>query len=93
MVVTIYTAFTWKVSKYFIDDFILKVPLLSALITYSNFSNFVAVMQVAYEAGIPIIDCLFLSNITITNHQVLKKLKVTLHILMLDMLDIHQILL
>lgn len=77
MAVTIYTAFTWKVSKYFIDDLVLKVPLLSALITYSNFSNFVAVMQVAYEAGIPIIDCLFLSNITITNHTLQMKLAET----------------
>ena len=77
MVATIYTAFAWKTSKYLIDDLILKVPLLSALITYSNFSNFVAVMQVAYEAGIPIIDCLYLSNITLTNHTLQMKLAET----------------
>lgn len=74
MAVTVYTAFTWKTSKWMIDDFVLKVPLLSALIEYSNFSNFVAVMQVAYEAGIPIIDCLYLSNITLTNHTLQMKL-------------------
>ena len=72
--VTVYTAFTWQTSKRMIDDFVLKVPLLSALIEYSNFSNFVAVMQVAYEAGIPIIDCLYLSNITLTNHTLQMKL-------------------
>lgn len=72
--VTVYTAFTWQTSKRMIDDFVLKVPLLSALIEYSNFSNFVAVMQVAYEAGIPIIDCLYLSNITLTNHTLQIKL-------------------
>ncbi len=76
-IATIYTAFTWKTSKYIIDDLVLKVPLLSALITYSNFSNFVAVMQVAYEAGIPIIDCLYLSNITLTNHTLQMKLSET----------------
>jgi len=74
---TIYTAFAWKTTRNMIDDFVLKVPLLSALITYSNFSNFVAVMQVAYEAGIPIIDCLYLSNITLTNNTLQTKLSET----------------
>lgn len=74
LAITIYTAFTWQTSKRMIDKFVLKVPLLSALIEYSNFSNFVAVMQVAYEAGIPIIDCLYLSNITLTNHTLQLKL-------------------
>ena len=31
-------------------------------------------MQVAYEAGIPIIDCLYLSNITLTNYTLQQKL-------------------
>ncbi len=74
---TVYTAFAWKKTKYMIDDFVLKVPLLSQLISFSNFSNFVAVMQVAYEAGIPIIDCLYLSNITLTNHTLQLKLMET----------------
>lgn len=74
LAVTIYTAFTWQTSKRMIDKFVLRVPLLSALIEYSNFSNFVAVMQVAYEAGIPIIDCLYLSNITLTNYTLQMKL-------------------
>ena len=73
----IYAAFAWKKTKYMIDDFVLKVPLLSQLISFSNFSNFVAVMQVAYEAGIPIIDCLYLSNITLTNHTLQTKLAET----------------
>jgi type II secretory pathway component PulF len=50
------------------DGFVLKLPLLSDLLKYSNFSNFIAVLQVAYEAGIPIVDCLFLANLTIDNH-------------------------
>lgn len=74
LALTIYTAFAWKTSKHMIDKLVLKVPLLSALIEYSNFSNFVAVMQVAYEAGIPIIDCLYLSNITLTNNTLQMKL-------------------
>lgn len=59
--------FNWEPSKRRIDKFVLKVPLISDLIQYANFSNFIAVMQVAYDAGIPIIDCLYLSNLTLTN--------------------------
>lgn len=71
---SVYTAFAWQTSKRLIDKYVLRIPLLSALIEYSNFSNFVAVMQVAYEAGIPIIDCLYLSNITLTNYTLQTKL-------------------
>ncbi|MBR2069664.1 MAG: type II secretion system F family protein [Candidatus Gastranaerophilales bacterium] len=51
-----------------IDNFVLSIPMLSDLLKFSNFSNFIAVLQVAYEAGIPIVDCLFLANLTIDNH-------------------------
>src|SRR5574344_658506 len=57
----------WEPSKRKIDEFVLKVPLLRDLIQFSNFSNFIAVMQVAYDAGVPIVDCLYLSNLTLTN--------------------------
>lgn len=63
------TAFllTWEPSKRRIDHIVLKIPLLSDLVQFSNFSNFIAVMQVAYDAGVPIVDCLYLSNLTLTN--------------------------
>lgn len=57
----------WEPSKRKIDKYTLQIPLLSDLIQFSNFSNFVAVMQVAYDAGVPIVDCLYLSNLTLTN--------------------------
>jgi len=65
---SIYKAFTWEGSRRWIDRTVLKVPLLDYLIKYSNFSNFIAVMQVAYDAGIPIVDCLYLSNLTMDNY-------------------------
>lgn len=70
------TAFllSWKPSKKRIDKFVLKVPLISDLINYSNFSNFIAVMQVAYDAGVPIVDCLYLSNLTLTNYTLQDKI-------------------
>ena len=60
--------FRWKPSKWKIDDIVLKIPVLTDLIQYSNFANFIAVMQVAYDAGVPILECLYLSNMTLTNH-------------------------
>ena len=58
----------WKPSRWKIDDFVLKIPKLTDLIQYSNFANFISVMQVAYDAGVPILECLYLSNLTLTNH-------------------------
>lgn len=51
----------------FCDKCVLHIPMLSDMLKYSNFSNFIAVLQVSYEAGIPIVDCLFLANLTIDN--------------------------
>jgi type IV pilus assembly protein PilC len=60
--------FRWKPSRWKIDDIVLKIPILSDLIQFSNFANFISVMQVAYDAGVPILECLVLSNLTLTNH-------------------------
>lgn len=65
----------WQPSKRKIDEFVLKVPLLCDLIQYSNFANFVAVMQVAYDAGVPIIECLYLANVTLTNYTLKTKVE------------------
>jgi len=65
----VFKAYTTEATKRIIDSFVLKIPLLNELIKFANFSNFVAVMQVAYDAGIPIVDCLYLSNLTMDNNQ------------------------
>lgn len=67
----------WEPSKKIIDKYILRVPLISDLIQFSNFSNFIAVMQVAYDAGIPIIDCLYLSTLTLTNFTLKDKISIS----------------
>jgi len=67
--------FKWQPSKRKIDEWVLKVPLLSALIQFSNFANFIAVLQVAYDAGVPIIECLYLSNLTLTNYTLKTKIE------------------
>ncbi|MCM1009999.1 MAG: type II secretion system F family protein [Fusobacterium sp.] len=45
----------------------LKIPVMGTMLRFGDFSNFVAVMQVAYDAGIPIVECLHLAILTITN--------------------------
>ncbi len=56
--------FKWPPSRRRIDEVLLATPLVGELLKYSAFSNFLSVLQVAYEAGIPIVNCLYLSNMT-----------------------------
>ena len=73
---TVFFAFKWPTSRRKIDDISLKIPVLTDLVQYSNFANFIAVMQVAYDAGVPILECLHLANLTITNHTLRTKIEV-----------------
>lgn len=62
-----YTMVSWQPARNLLDKLVLKIPLFNNLILYSNFSNFLSVMSVSYEAGIPVVDCLYLAVITLTN--------------------------
>lgn len=64
----------WEPSKRYIDEHVLHVPIIGEMMSFSNFSNFIAVMQVAYDAGVPIVDCLYLSDLTLTNYTLQKKI-------------------
>lgn len=57
----------WQPARNMLDKFVLKIPLLNNLILYSNYSNFLSVLSVSYDAGIPIVDCLHLGVVTLTN--------------------------
>ena len=57
----------WAPARNVLDRIVLKIPLLNNLILYSNYSNFLSVLSVSYEAGIPIVDCLHLAVITLEN--------------------------
>lgn len=57
----------WQPARNILDKIVLKVPLLNNLILYSNYSNFLSVLSVSYDAGIPIVDCLHLGVVTLTN--------------------------
>ena len=60
--------FKWQPSKHKIDDMVLKIPVISDLISFSDFSNFISVIQVSYDAGVPIVECLHLASGTLTNN-------------------------
>ncbi len=57
----------WEPSKRVIDQMVLKIPLISDLMKAAAFSNFLTVLQISYDAGIPIIECLYLSRTTLSN--------------------------
>lgn len=56
-----------EVTRKQIDEIMLQIPLIGDLIKNSAFSNFLSVLQVAYEAGIPVVNCLYLANMTFAN--------------------------
>ena len=57
----------WEPARKRIDTFALKIPLIGNLLKYGGLSNFLAVLQVAYEAGVPIVNCLSLASLTVEN--------------------------
>lgn len=66
--------YRWKPAREILDKTVLKIPLLNNLILYSNYSNFLSVLSVSYDAGIPIVDCLHLAVITLDNSVMRSKL-------------------
>ncbi|MDD3013472.1 MAG: type II secretion system F family protein, partial [Candidatus Gastranaerophilales bacterium] len=44
-----------------------KIPLIKTFVQFTSLSNFLTVLKVAFDAGVPIIDALLLANLTINN--------------------------
>ncbi len=65
----------WEQScfKKFVDEQLLKIPLVSDFIRYINLSSFFAVLNVAYESGITIVSSLELANSTLSNTTIKKE--------------------
>ncbi len=63
----IYYMFKYPPTRNFIDKVSLQIPLIGELLKYGAFSNFLAVLQVSYEAGVPIVNCLSLAILTVEN--------------------------
>lgn len=67
--------FKWEPSRKRIDEIVLTIPVIGDLLKYSSFSNFLSVLQVAYEAGIPVVNCLYLANMTFYNSRMNSSVK------------------
>ena len=57
-----------------IDNFVLKIPALSDFIQYINLSNFMTVLQISYDAGLPIMSGMELANKTVGNFNIKSKI-------------------
>ena len=68
LVLGIYSMFKYPPTKNAIDKVSLRTPLIGNLLKYGDFANYLAVLQVAYEAGVPIVNCLTLASLTVTNN-------------------------
>jgi len=60
-------SYNWRPTREIIDKTMLKIPLFNNMVMYSNYSNFMSVLSVSYDAGIPVVDCLQLGVVTLTN--------------------------
>ena len=59
--------FKYPPTRRAIDNVSLQIPLIGNLLKYGDFANYLAVLQVAYDAGVPIVNSLTLACLTITN--------------------------
>ena len=53
--------------KRLLDKLLLKIPALSEFVEFVNLSNFMTVLQISYDAGLPMVPCLELANRTVGN--------------------------
>ena len=57
-----------------IDNFLLKVPVVKDFIEYINLSNFMTVLHISYDAGLPIMSGMELANKTVGNNNIKSKI-------------------
>lgn len=57
-----------------VDEFVLKVPKLSGFINYINLANYMTVLHISYDAGVPIVAALELAQKTVGNLLIKAKL-------------------
>jgi type IV pilus assembly protein PilC len=63
----LFNVMKWNFTKRIVDKISLKIPLIKTFVQFTSLSNFMTVLKVAFDAGIPIIDSLLLANLTINN--------------------------
>lgn len=91
LVLLIFGALVYVVVKMFkipsikakIDNFVLKIPALSDFITYINLSNFMTVMNISYDAGVPIMSGIELAGKTVGNNTIKSKISASANLIRL----------
>lgn len=73
----LYFIFTWSSSRKIIDKFVCKVPKFGDFVKYAALSNFISILKVSFDAGIPIVDAIMLANISVSNYEINAALKDT----------------
>lgn len=68
----------WEPTRKLFDEFLLKIPLISELVKAAAFSNFLTVLQISYDAGIPVLECLYLSRTTLSNSLMQNAIKISI---------------
>ncbi|MCK7527885.1 MAG: type II secretion system F family protein [Ignavibacteriales bacterium] len=65
----------WPTTRKIIDKLVLEIPIFSNFAKLAQLSNFVSILKVSFEAGIPIFDGITLANRSITNYKLKESLK------------------
>ncbi len=76
LIFLIYFIFNWDVTRKILDRVGLDIPVFEKFLRFTAISNFIMVLRVAFEAGIPMVDSLLFANFTVKNavlRELLKK--------------------
>ena len=68
-----------KTFKKYWDIHVLKIPVISDFVRYINLSNFMTVLHISYEAGVPILSGLELAKLTIGNAVIKEQITNSIH--------------
>lgn len=74
-ILSVYTIVKWPVTKRILDKISLKIPVFRTFVRFANLSNFVSILKVSFDAGVPIVDGLTLANLTVDNFTIREGLR------------------
>jgi len=64
-------------SRIFFDKLLVRIPLVKDFVNYLNLSNYMCIMSISYECGIPFTKAISLAEKTIANCEIKQKAKNT----------------
>jgi len=70
-----YYMFKWDVTKNFMDELGLNIPVVEKFVRFTTLSNFLTAFRVSFEAGVTLVDSLLFANLTVSNNVMRTALK------------------